>query len=92
MSSGFPLRALLIPQVRVQTDTYLTPCGPREALAAMAPSTVAQLPIAGQPDMERMAALAAGLPAFILHLGSDLTQIPDVVRSALRNEIRSVLR
>jgi hypothetical protein len=84
MSLGFPLRALLIPRVTAETGTYLTPCGPLEALAAMAPSTVAQLPNAGQPDMERMAAIAAGLPSFILQLGSDLTQIPDVVRSVLR--------
>jgi len=84
LSLGFPLRALLIPRVTAQTATYLTPCGPAEALAAMAPSTVAQLPNAGQPDMERMAAIASGLPAWFLHLGSDLMQIADVVRSALR--------
>jgi hypothetical protein len=84
MSLGFPLRALLIPRVTAQTGSCLTPCSPLEALAAMAPSTVAQLPNAGPPDMERMAALASGIPAFILHLGSDPTQIPDVVRSALR--------
>jgi hypothetical protein len=84
MSSGFPLRALLIPKVVAQTDTYLTPCGPAGALAAIAPNTVAQLPIAMQIDMDRMAVLAAKLPAYILHLGSDLTQIPDVVRSVLR--------
>ncbi len=84
MSAGFPLRALLIPKVIAQTDTYLTPCGPAAALAAIAPNTVAQLPIAMQIDMDRMAVLAAKLPAYILHLGSDLTQIPDVVRSVLR--------
>jgi hypothetical protein len=84
MSRGFPLRALLVPRVVAQKDSYLTPCGPAAALAAMAPSTVAQLPMANQADMERMAALAANLPAYILHLGSDLSQIPDVVRSVLR--------
>jgi hypothetical protein len=88
MSLGFPLRALLIPRVTAGTGTYLTPCGRLEALAAMAPSTVAQLPNAGQPDIERMAAIAAGLPSFILHLGSDLTQIPDVVRGVLRSVLR----
>jgi hypothetical protein len=84
MSSGFPLRALLVPRVTAQTDTYLTPCGPAEALAAIAPSTVAQLPNSVQADMERMAAIASKLPAYILHLGSDLTQVSDVVRSVLR--------
>jgi hypothetical protein len=83
MSSGFTLRALLIPRVSGERDTYLTPCGPAAALAAIAPSTVAQLPSAGQADMDRMAELASKLPAHILHLGSDLAQIPDVVRSAL---------
>jgi hypothetical protein len=84
MSAGFPLRAVLMPRVTAHTDTYLSPCGPAEALAAMAPSTVAQLPNSGQTDMERMAAIAAGLPTYTLHLGTDLSQIPDVVRSALR--------
>jgi hypothetical protein len=84
MSSGFELRALLIPQVSGQTDTHLTPCGPAAALAAMAPSTVAQLPNSVQADMDRMVSIASSLPAFILHLGSDLAQIPEVVRSALR--------
>jgi hypothetical protein len=84
MSLGFPLRALLIPRVTKQTGTYLTPCGPAAALAAMAPSTVAQLPNSGQADMDRMVTLVSNVPAFILHLGSDLTQIADVVRSALR--------
>jgi len=84
MSLGFPLRSILIPRVTAQTGTYLTPCGPAAALAAMAPSTVAQLPNSGQTDMERMAAIASKLPAYILNLGSDLARIADVVRSALR--------
>lgn len=84
MTSGFPLRALLVPRVAPQTDTYLTPCGPAAAIAAIAPTTIAQLPNAVQADMDRMVTLVSNLPAYILHLGSDLTQIPDVVRSVLR--------
>ena len=84
MSTGFALSALLIPRVTGLTDTHLTPCGPAAALAAIAPSTVAQLPNASQADMDRMVSLATNLPSYILHLGSDLSQIPEVVRSALR--------
>jgi hypothetical protein len=84
MSAGFALKALLIPQVSGQTDTHLAPCGTAAALAAMAPSTVAQLPNAVQADMDRMLSIASNLPAYVLHLGSDLAQIPDVVRSVLR--------
>jgi hypothetical protein len=84
MSAGFALSALLIPQVSDQTATHLTPCGPAAVLAAMAPSTVAQLPNAVHADMDRMVSIASNLPAYILHLGSDLAQVPEVVRSALR--------
>lgn len=84
MSSGFPLRAILIPRVSGEIDTRLTPCGPAAALVAIAPSTVAQLPNSRQADMDRMVAITSRLPAYILHLGSDLAQIPDVVRSLLR--------
>jgi len=84
MSSGFALRALLVPRVSAERDSYLTPCGPATAMTAIVPSTVAQLPNSVQADMDRMAYLASNLPAYILHLGSDLAQIPEVVRSALR--------
>jgi hypothetical protein len=84
MSSGFPLRAILLPRVTGGTDTHLTPCGPAAALAAIAPSTVAQLPNSVQADMDRMVAIVSKLPAYILNLGSDLVQIPEVVRSLLR--------
>lgn len=84
ISLGFPLRAVLMPRVTPQTDTSLTPCGPGAALAALAPTTVAQLQNTGQPDMDRIAAIVSQVPAYILNLGSDLTQVADVVRSALR--------
>jgi hypothetical protein len=84
MTFGFPVRALLIPRVTAQADSYLTQCGPTAALAAIAPSTVAQLPMAAQADMDRIAALASKLATYILHLGSDLAQIPEVVRTVLR--------
>jgi len=84
MSAGFPIRAVLIPRVSNERDTRLEPCGPGAALAAIAPSTVAQLPTATQADMDRMAAIVARLPTYVLHLGSDLTQIPAVVQSLLR--------
>jgi len=84
MSSGFALSALLIPQVTEGVDSYLTPCGPAAVLAAIAPSTVAQLPNATQADMERMVSIASNLPSYVLHLGSDRSQIPEVVRSVLR--------
>jgi hypothetical protein len=81
--SGFPLRALLIPQVSGERDSRLQRCSPGEALLALVPSTVAQLPAANQSDCERLAQLADKLPAYVLHLGTDLEQIPALVRGLL---------
>jgi hypothetical protein len=83
LSPGFPLRAILIPDVTGAEDSSLEPCSAADALLAMMPSTVAQLPAAGQGDCQRMAALVAGLPVYRLHLGSDVSQIPPLVESVL---------
>ncbi len=83
MSAGFPLRAILLPSVTDARDTRLEPCSPGEALLALAPSTVAQLPAGGRADCQRLADLASKLPAWRLLLGSDLAQIPAMVKKVL---------
>ena len=82
LTTGFPLRAILIPRVGAEQKSRLEPCSPGEALLALLPSTVAQLPAAGQADCDRLAQLASKLPAYVLHLGADLDQIPILVRKA----------
>lgn len=84
LSSGFPIRAILVPRISGRDrDTRLEECGPADALMAMLASTVAQLPLAMQADCDRLARLAEKIPAYILHVGTDLEQIPAVVRSVL---------
>ena len=80
MTPGFPIRAILLPQLTIGKESRLEPCSPADALLALAPSTLAQLPISGQTDCDRLAALAEKIPAFRLHLGSDLDGIPAQVR------------
>jgi len=77
--TGFPLRAILLPTVIDSVDSRLEPCSPGDALLALAPSTLAQLPFSGQADCDRLAALAGKVPAFRLYLGSDLVQIPKLI-------------
>jgi hypothetical protein len=81
---GFPLRAILVPRVDGRRESWLEPCSPVEALLAMMPSTVGQLPAAGPADCGRLATLSSKVPAYILHLGGDLEQIPDLVSKAAR--------
>ena len=83
LSSGFPLRAILIPSVTGSVDSSLELCSPADALMAMMPSTVAQLPAADQSDSDRIAALIERLPAYRLYLGSDIRQIPPLVQEVV---------
>jgi hypothetical protein len=83
VSSGFPLRAILIPKVSGLSESRLEPCSPADALFAVLPSTVAQLPGATQADCARIAELVQRLPAYHLHLGTDVRQIPPLVRKVL---------
>ena len=81
--AGMPLRAIVVPRVTGQTTTRLEPCSPFEALVAMLPSTVAQLPAASNEDCDRMVALAETLPAYVLHLGTDIRGIPAALTALL---------
>jgi hypothetical protein len=83
VTRGFPLKAILIPRVSGEPGSSLEPCPPEDVLMALLPSTIAQLPSSGPADCERIAAFAASLPAYILHLGTDLEQIPPLVRKVL---------
>lgn len=83
MSSGFPLRAILVPSITGERDTRLGECSEAQALVALSASTIAQLPMAGSQDLERLGTLVARLPRYKLYLGTDLEQIPAVVRSVL---------
>jgi hypothetical protein len=83
MSSGFPLRAILIPRITGQNATELGECSEIQALMALSPSTVALLPMSGQEDLERMGDLVSKLPRYMLYVGTDVAQIPKVIQSIL---------
>ena len=80
---NLPLRAILLPKITGAADTSVEPCNAREALAALLPSTVGQLPAAGSGDGQRMAALVRQLPAYRLHLGREIGQIPAAIQALL---------
>jgi len=83
VSKGFSVRALLIPRIMGLKRTKLTPASPRNALMALAPSTIFQFPGAGQEDLTFMAELTRCIPSFFLELGKDVDSIPDIILDAL---------
>ncbi len=81
--ADMPLRAILIPRITGQPDSGFTPCSASDALLALLPSTVGQLPAATNDDCDRMSDLVNKVPAYVLHLGTDISQIPRAVSQVL---------
>jgi hypothetical protein len=81
--AGIPLRAIVVPRITGQATARFEPCSAFDAVVAMLPSTVAQLPAASNEDCDRMVALAEKLPTYLLHLGTDIRSIPAALTALL---------
>jgi hypothetical protein len=83
LTRGFPVKAVLIPRVTGKVDTRLTPASQVDGLRALAPSTLFQLSGAGEQNFALMAQFARRIPSYFLEAGTDLRQIPAVIREFL---------
>lgn len=81
--SGFPIKAVLIPQVTGQPDTGVRPTTAGAALRALAPSTIFQLAGSGQAAFQTMSSLVKQVPCYRLELGTEVAQIPEVILNLL---------
>lgn len=79
----FPLRAILVPVITGARETALEQCPPGEALAALAPSTMAQMPASDGSDLSFMAEMVRRVPCYHLRAGTDISQIPAGVAELL---------
>ncbi len=79
----FPLKAILVPRITGQRDTHIEPCGEGEAMMALGPSSLAQLPASGPDDLRQIAQLIRSAPCFRIRLGTDLAQIPRAIEQLL---------
>lgn len=78
-----PLRAIVVPQVGPNDRPWLEPISPAAVLAALAPTTVLQLPGADGRSLSRMGAFASAVPGFRLHLSPDLDANVDLLRTLI---------
>jgi len=83
LSKGFPLKAILIPRVTGKVDTTLTSAPDTAGLSALTLSTVHQLPGAGPAALQIIKRLTSQIPCYYLELGTDLAQIPRVIKEML---------
>lgn len=83
VATRLPVRAILLPRVTGLAETRLKRVSVAKALAALAPSTIFQLPRAGNEAFKFLAAFARQLPCFSLEVGTDLFSIPPVIEGLL---------
>jgi hypothetical protein len=76
VSTGFPVKAILLPRVTDQADTCIMPTGGAAALAALAPSSIFLLPGEDRQAFRHFAQFVRRVPSYELHLGTDIAQIP----------------
>lgn len=75
-----PIRAIVLPFIVDAESPRLVPATRAEALRALAPSTLMQMPFGATPDrFKKLAELAMSVPAYRLELGRDVTKIAPIV-------------
>ena len=84
IATGFPLRAILVSRISGRPETTIEPTTPIEALRALAPSTLLQLPGDGRETMTHLSALVRRVPAYTLHAGTEMRGIARSVEGLLK--------
>ena len=83
VATRLPVRAILLPRVTGLPETRFKRVSVAMALAALAPSTIFQLPRAGKEALKFLATFARHLPCFSLEAGTDLSTIPPAIERIL---------
>jgi hypothetical protein len=81
--TGLPVRAILLPHVSGRPETRLSPASSIAGLKALAPSTIFQLPGAGQRTFQALTRFVKQVPCYNLELGTKVGQIPEVIMHLL---------
>ena len=82
LATGLPVRAVVVPEVVGTGPARMTPCSPVQALLAMAPATMLQLPRTDR-GFAGMAELVRRVPTYRLQLGAELRDGPRALSDLL---------
>lgn len=84
-STSFPLRAIVVPRVTGGTVTRVADSSHREALAALAPSTIFQIYPPAPEALAELTQLVRAVPTFALELGTDVQGVSDAIVGLLEH-------
>ena len=82
LRASLPVRAVIVPRIR-GGRACLRRVGPAEALLALAPATMLQLPFDDRAALGSLAALVRRVPCFGLDVGDDASELAGAVQQAL---------
>ncbi len=89
IKSYSPLRAIMIPRISKAHDqdtvTRITPATKIQALLAILPTTLFQLPLAGLDQVPQLRTIIDRTPCYFLELGSDISTIPAILKAHLND-------
>jgi len=78
-----PVRAILIPKITNTQTTQIVNASPMDAMMALAPSTIYQMPYAKQDVLTYLKEFVKTVPGYYLELGTDIHSIPNVIERFL---------
>ncbi len=83
MTSGFPLRAVLLPRVSGRTDTAFSSAATANGLKTLVPDAMLKWPSLGQQTFTTLTGVFRVTPCFYLDVGTDVSQIPRTIEQIL---------
>ncbi|MBW1786986.1 MAG: hypothetical protein JRK53_10290 [Deltaproteobacteria bacterium] len=89
LARSVPIRAIALPTVKEMEGARICSVSKAEAFLALAPSSMAMLPLPAKKKMDRMAALVERVPCFRLEMGPDLDAIPSAVNKIIEASERA---
>jgi hypothetical protein len=78
------LSAIFIPIIK--KETRIVPASKLEAMLALAPTTIFQLPLAGADKMKEFKKIITSVPCYFLELGPEISNIPEVIKKFLKEQ------
>jgi len=75
-----PLSAIFIPRI-IGGETTIIPASKIEAMLAIAPTTLLQLPLAETNKVGAFRDILEEIPCYFINLGSDIRAIPEVIKN-----------
>lgn len=85
IKSQVSVKSVLIPKITGEAATRFRKASAMEALVALAPTTISQLPLAKQNALKALKSFVQSVPCHHLELGTDFSRIPEAISRFIKD-------